>query len=444
MQTMKTTHWMLAALMLLVFTSLASPAWAQDEARELYLEAKQLLETRDYAAAASSFARVADRYRDSREAPEALYWQAFALMREGERRDLHAAKEALELQFDRYPEEARKGDSEELAVRIQARLAEMGDAEAAAEILRLANELGEDGGPDREEETRMAALHALMAMNPDRALPILRKILVENPQKYSTEFREQALFMVTQQDREEEVLEILMYVVRNDRSPEIRENAVFWLGQVHSERTVAILDSLLSDPDERPEVREKAVFALSQIGGREAMTILRDLAADTNAEPELRENAIFWIGQMGSRRETTEFLIDLYDDLEEEELKEKVVFSVAQGGGPEAGVFLMGIVRNENEDIETRNNALFWLGQTDRVDEDELVAMISTIDEPELAEQIVFVLSQRGSQAAITALIELARNSEDPEVRENAIFWLGQSGDERAADYLEELVGEDW
>ena len=56
----------------------------------------------------------------------------------------------------------------------------------------------------------------------------------------------------------------------------------------------------------------------------------------------------------------------------------------------------------------------------------------------------MFVLSQRGSQAAITALIELARDSEDPEVRENAIFWLGQSGDERAADYLEELVGGDW
>jgi len=155
---MKTTHWMLAALTLLVFTSLASPVMAQNDARELYLEAKKLLETRDYAAAAEGFEQVAEDYPDSRQAPEALYWQAFALMREGERRDLHAAKAALELQFDRYPDEARKGDSEELAIRIQARLAEMGDAKAAAEILRLANELGEDSEPGRDEETKMAAL----------------------------------------------------------------------------------------------------------------------------------------------------------------------------------------------------------------------------------------------------------------------------------------------
>jgi HEAT repeat protein len=147
---------------------------------------------------------------------------------------------------------------------------------------------------------------------------------------------------------------------------------------------------------------------------------------------------------MGSRRDTTKFLLELYDELDEPELKEKVVFSVAQSGGPEAGEFLMGIVRDEDEDIDTRNNALFWLGQSEMVDEEELVAMISTLDDPDLTEQVVFVLSQRGGPAATDALIELAKSADDPEIREKAIFWLGQSGDERAAEYLEQLVGEDW
>lgn len=436
---MKTLHWMIAMLVLL---SLAAPATAQEAARDAYREARESLNQRDYATAAEQFALVADRYPDSREAPEALYWQAFALLREGDRRDLHAAKKALEEQFDRYPDQARDGDSEELAIRIQARLAELGDSEAAEEIMRLANELGEEG-PTREEETRMAALNALMHMNPERALPILRKVLVENPQKYSEEFRSQAIFMVSQQAHADEAVDILLYVVRNDRSPEIRGEAVFWLSQASSDRTIAILDSLLSDPDEIDEVREKAVFALAQVGGSEALETLRRVAANPEVDAEIRENAIFWIGQ-SSGHEGTEFLIELYSELESIDLKEKVLFSVAQGGGRGAGDFLMGIVRNPDEDIETRNNALFWLGQTDHVDEDELVAMISTLDEPELAEQIVFVLSQRGSPASIEALIELARSSEDPELREKAIFWLGQSGDERAADYLEELVGEDW
>jgi HEAT repeat protein len=147
---------------------------------------------------------------------------------------------------------------------------------------------------------------------------------------------------------------------------------------------------------------------------------------------------------MGGRHDAEEFLIELYPDLDDVELKEKAIFSLSQSNGRAASAFLMGIVRDPEEDVDLRNNALFWLSQSDRVDEEELMAMISELDEPELAEQVVFVLSQRGGPAAIDALIELARNSEDPEIREKAIFWLGQSGDEGAADYLEELVGEDW
>lgn len=442
---MKTLHLMIA---LLVFAGLAGPAIAQSDdaenARDAYRDAKSLLNDRDYTEAAVLFEAVAEDYPDSRYAAEALYWQAFALLREGGRRDLLAAKEALELQLERYEEEAREGDSEELALRIQTRLAELGDAEAAEEIARLAERLSEDDGLGRDEETRMAALNALMQVNPDRALPILRKILVENPQKYSEEFRNQALFMVSQHGDEDEALEIMLHVVRNDRSTEVRGQAVFWLSQTDSDRTVAILDSLLSDPDEDDEVREQAVFALSQVGGLEAMEALRRVAGDPNVDTEIRANAIFWIGQMGPRRDVEQFLIEIYPTLDDVELKEKVIFSVSQSGGREGGQFLMEIIRDPEEDMELRNNALFWLGQSNHVDADELIAMISTLDEPELAEQIVFVLSQRGGPEAIDALIQLARSSENPEIREKAIFWLGQSGDERAADYLEELVGEDW
>ena len=438
---MKTLHLLIALTLLL---GLAAPAVAQDDARTAYRDAKDMLNDRDYPEAADAFGEVAARYPNSRYAADALYWRAFALMREGRRADLLEAKRALESQLERYPDEARDGDSAELALRIQGKLAEMGDAEAAEEILILAEQLESEDGLARDEETRMAALHALMQVDSDRALPILRKVLVENPDKYSEEFRDQAIFLVSQHGDDDEALEILMYVVRNDRSSEIRSQAVFWLSQTHSDRTVAVLDSLLSDPDEDDEVREQAIFALSQVGGREAMAALHRVAKDPDIDMELRANAIFWIGQMGGRGEAERFLIDLYPSLEDEELKEKVIFSIAQGNGREGGEFLMGIVRDPDENIEVRNNALFWLGQSDRIDEEELVGMISTLDDPELAEQVVFVLSQRGGPEAIDALIELARSSKDPEIREKAIFWLGQTGDKRAADYLEELVGEDW
>ena len=114
---------LLIAIMLL--TALTAPAVAQnDAAREAYNQARDLLNDREYTEAAQRFGRIVDDYPDSRYAAESLYWAAFALMREGDRRALLRAKEALEFQLENYPEEARKGDSAELALRTQQIVAE--------------------------------------------------------------------------------------------------------------------------------------------------------------------------------------------------------------------------------------------------------------------------------------------------------------------------------
>ena len=59
-----------------------------------------------------------------------------------------------------------------------------------------------------------------------------------------------------------------------------------------------------------------------------------------------------------------------------------------------------------------------------------------------MQKQVVFVLSQRDDEAAVTALIDVARTADDPEVRRQAVFWLSQSDDPRATDYLEELLSQ--
>ena len=37
-------------------------------------------------------------------------------------------------------------------------------------------------------------------------------------------------------------------------------------------------------------------------------------------------------------------------------------------------------------------------------------------------------------------LFEIARTESDQELRENAIFWLGQSDDPRVTEFLEQLI----
>jgi hypothetical protein len=40
----------------------------------------------------------------------------------------------------------------------------------------------------------------------------------------------------------------------------------------------------------------------------------------------------------------------------------------------------------------------------------------------------------------VDAMIEIARTEEDPELREQAVFWLGQTDDPRVPEFLLELI----
>ena len=71
-------------------------------------------------------------------------------------------------------------------------------------------------------------------------LVVKRKILVENPDRYSEEFRDQAIFLVSQHGDDDEAVEILMHVVRNDRSSEIRHRT----GDAQMKRRVPLVPSV--------------------------------------------------------------------------------------------------------------------------------------------------------------------------------------------------------
>jgi hypothetical protein len=101
---------------------------------------------------------------------------------------------------------------------------------------------------------------------------------------------------------------------------------------------------------------------------------------------------------------------------------------------------LFRVARNNDVPRETRNQAVFWLGQAaaDRVSPEHYSVRES--DDSEVRKQAVFALSQRRSEASVSALIEVARKNRDPEVRRSALFWLGQSGDPRAISLFEEIL----
>lgn len=469
------------------------------DAEAAYRAAREALSRGDYERAVERFQRFRERFPQAGSLPEAYYWEAFARYRLGalheslrlletqlrEHSTAAIAQHARELQLRVESLLARQGDAraaerasreverallasggsiaraqraEAMAVRAAAMAEAMVDpalaaadavtapalaaAQAAMEEARARDELraltrgsrqAQEGCED--DDVRRAAINALLQMDSERAVPVLRRVL-ERRDKCSAPLRKQAVFVLAQQGGPD-VEEVMLDVVRNDPDSDVREAAVFWLSQVGSERAVDALADVLETSDD-PRIQDKAVFALSQHPSERAGDILRRYALDATKPDHIREKAIFWLGQHPSYVDSR-FLIDLYGSLESDALKEKVFFALSQRPDQAALDWMLERARDTSEEVDVRKKALFWAVQGG-VDVAELDGLYATLPDREMKEQVIFLYSQRSGPAAVERLIEIARNEEDPELRKKAIFWLGQSRDERAAEFLLELL----
>ncbi len=435
-----------------------------DAADSVYRAAREAFNNEQFTRAADLFRRIRDKYPRSALVPNSYYWQAFSLYRTGADNALRQARTALQAQLDRYPKASTHRDSQVLLRRIQGELGRRGDADAAAAVTADADAaapptpvvpaippigpgptIAPHGGRheascDDDDDIRIAALNALLQMDAERAVPLLKAVLAKRDEG-STCLRRKAVFILSQK-RSDETSRILLDVVRSDPDQEVREQAVFWLSQVPGDETVAALDSILQDPKTDPEIQEKAIFALSQHRSARAGAILRAYAERNDRPSELREKAIFWLGQNRSA-DNAQFLKDLFKKLtDNDDLKEKVIFSLSQMGGVDNYRWLMDIALNESEDIEIRKKALFWAGQAHSVDIADLVRLYDSMNDREMKEQLIFVYSQRREEAALDKLFQIGKNDPDRELRKKAIFWIGQSRSPRAAQFLQELINQ--
>jgi TolA-binding protein len=444
------------------FDTTPPSAWDQaDPADSLYRAARQYLNRSDYVRASDLFGQIRNRYPKSTYAPDSYYWQAYALYRRGGSDRLRQAQSLLDEQSSKFASAStrKSGDSRSLETRVQGELARLGDAGAREELARIVNppqppqppqaaetprtprppQEGRAGrGPrcNDEDDVQATALSALMQMDDERAMPILKKVLARRDDE-SVCLRRKAVFIVSQVGGNE-AESILLNAARTDPDNEVKGQAVFWLSQVDSDRAVVALDSILATSTD-PEIQDKAVFALSQHDSRAARQSLRRYAERTNISSEIREKAVFWLGQSDDAEDNA-FLRGLFPKVTDQELKEKILFSLSQNDDAQNSKFLGDVARNTNENIEIRKKALFWMGQKDDMNGSDIASLYGTFSDREIKEQLIFVLSQKDDKAAVDKLIDIAKREPDKELRKKAIFWLSQSDDPRVAEVLASLL----
>lgn len=357
-----------------------------------------------------------------------------------------AAAEAM-----RSPEvQAALAEASVVAGQAAAEGARIGVEAARAATEALSNVRVEVGGPamaarrgrqpsecaEVEDGEAMIALNAMVQMNAEQAMPLLRKVMARRD-RCSEVMRRRAVFLIAQK-RTPDVADLLMDAARNDPDKEVRAQAVYYLGRVPGARSLAFLRDVATRPGDS-EVRQRAVYALATMKTPEARAALRDVAAARETDREVRGDAIYRLGTSGVADDVA-FLRELYPRLESRDLKERVLHAVARQPGAEAWLF--SIATNTSEPIELRKQAIYQAGNRKDVPLDQLFALYDRVSDREMKEQLIYTYSRRSEPAAVDRMITIARTEKDKELRKAAVNWLARSkaNDPRVVALLTELI----
>ena len=408
-------------------------------ADSLYKLGRDAINAGDFRRAASYFAEISAKYPRSEYAADAPYWRAFALYKSGRTEDLREALKSLDTQQSRFPRAGTAGDGRELAIRIRGELARQGDVESAEAVSRAATPNRPCVRDDNDSEIRAAAMNALLQMDAEGAIPIIKQVLARRDE-CSIALREKAVFLLSQK-RTSETETIMLDALNNDPAASVREQAVFWLGQVRTDRAAAALEEIVTSSRD-VELRTKAVHALHETNSPRAAAVLRRLAESETTPDGVREQAIFWLGQRRSQ-ENAEFLRALIGKLGRGERadhwRNKAMFSLSQMRCCGNAAWLLAQGLDNANSVEIRGHALWTAGQAGVAGSD-LAGVYDRITDAEVKGKLIWVMSESRDRVATDKLIDIARNDRDIEMRKKALFWLGQKNDPRVRQILTEIL----
>ena len=415
------------------------PWQPDDPADSLYREARKALSGDSYRRAAELFRRIRDQYPKSTYAPDAPYWEAFALQRMGNESDLRSAQEALKWQQKEFPKAATSGDAAVLSTRIDAALARRGNQDSYANLVGVVNQPTSSGCPRDSQDERVTALNALASMDSAQFLPVIRRALARR-QPCTEALRRTAVWLYAR-SKAADAPQVLMNVARTDPDKEVRDQAILWMANVPTDEAANMLIELARNGSDL-DLRKRAVYALSRAKSPKAAATLREIAGDSKAPTELRSEALQWYmnGPGRTSDDAMLFLKDVYGKADEQRFRERVIQIIANKKNDEAREFLTSVAQNDRENIDTRRQALHALQSAGATS-----AQIASIydrgtNDVEIRKQAISVLASLRNGAGTDKLIDVARNEKNLELRKQAVTYLSRTNDPRAIELLKEIV----
>jgi HEAT repeat protein len=373
---------------------------ANSKEDQLYASATDALNNGQYDDADKGFGEIAK--MRGRRADGALYWKAYALSKAEHRTE--ALTTIAELRKG-YPRSRWLHDAGALEIEIQG---------ASGQPLNL------DGGTD--EELKLLALSGLVHSDPEKALPLLQKVLQGNS---SLKLKEKALFVLSQ-SKSDKAQQLMLSIAKGNAQPELQKHAVRWIGMNRSKENGQILQEIYSSSS-NPEVKKSVLSAFMMSGDKEHVLNV----AKQETSPELKRDAIRQLGMMRAHAEIQQ----LYKATTDPGTKETLLQSMGISGDAQA---LSEIAKTET-DPKVRSHAIRALGMTRSEDSKATLLSIynSQADLETKREVIRALLFVHGSSKE---LIDMARKETNPELKKELVRMISFMHSPEANEYMMEIL----
>jgi HEAT repeat protein len=368
---------------------------ANQHEEDVYTSAKDALDDGQYDTAVKGFDEVA-RMR-GRKADAAMYWKAYAFNKAGNKAQALAIIAELK---KTYPKSnwVREADIAEQQWRGTANPESISD-----------------------EELKLLALQSLMNSDPEKAVPLLDKVIQGNN---SPKVKDKALFVLSQSGSEK-AQQILLTLAKANNQPELQKRAIRYMGMNSSGRNRVVLKEIYNSATD-VEVK-KAVFQAWLMGGDKDDVLA---AARAEKNPELRKEAIRYLGMMGGREE----LRQLYKDTTDADAKENLLQAMGMAGDAQG---LTEAATNE-KDPKVRVHAIRDIGMFGGDGAtNTLVTMYGSNADLETKKAVVNALFLHG---AGKEMVTLARKETNPQMKRELIQKMSLMNTPEITEYMMEVL----
>lgn len=386
-------------------------------AAKLLREGRDLIGDENWQAAEDKFKSFVSLYPKDKSVDAALYWLAFALVKQEKYTEAEARLKRVVSEFSR----SNWAD----------------DASALrAQIAAHVNPAIIDESLDTDDvEVKIVALESLFRSNPERGISYVTEMM-KPASKASPRLKEAGIEMLRRHGGAR-ATSLLIEIIRNHPDRSLRVNAIHTLGRTRDPNALPLLrDLVINSTDD--ETSKAAVFAISRFEDEGARSMLSDIARNGKSI-EVRKEAIFWLSNVPSDAVLDE-LMRLYETERDTNIRKQIVFALKRIGNARAIGKLYEIARGA-DDTEVRKDALHWLGQSgDAQSVDFLIQLYDGEKNQEVKQQAIFALSRTTNKRALRKMIDIAKTDGSVELRKQAIFWLGRSNDPEAQKFIEGLL----